>query len=65
MQRRVESNLTYEEACKLLGYAALPLLEKRSRERVTKLTTRITKNGEKPVAPILANVYRDQIAEFY
>ena len=56
--------MTYAEACRLLGFIALPLLDKSSRRLVVELVVEIIENGIKPVDPVLANVYREQIVEF-
>ena len=61
----MQEPVTYGEACRLLGFIALPLLERSSRRRVVELVAETTENGIKPVDPVLASVYRDQIIEFY
>ena len=57
--------MTFEEACKLLGYAALPLLDRESRELVVCWVQEETENGDKPLTPQQANVARAQIEEFF
>jgi len=57
--------MTFEEACKLLGYAALPLLDRESRELVVCWVQEETENGDKPLTPQQANVARAQIDEFF
>ena len=58
------ANMTYEKACKLLGYAALPLLDRESREWIVSWVREETENGAKPLTPQQANVARAQIDEF-
>jgi len=58
------TDMTYEEACRLLGYAALPLLDRQSREWVVSWVQEKTENGDKPLSPQQANVARAQIDEF-
>jgi hypothetical protein len=57
--------MTYEEACKLLGYAALPRLDRESLELVVSWVEETTENGTKPLTPQQANVARAQIDEFF
>ena len=58
------TNMTYEKACKLLGYAALPLLMAVSRETLIETAIRLSENGTKPIDPGMANLCRNQIEEF-
>ena len=57
-------SMTYEEACRLLGYVALPLLERESRELVVETAIQLSENGTKPIDPGMANLCRNQIEEF-
>ncbi|MBN1458224.1 MAG: hypothetical protein JXA57_01725 [Armatimonadetes bacterium] len=57
--------MTYGKACKLLGYAALPLLDRESRELVVSWVQEKTENGDQPLTPQQANVARAQIDEFF
>ena len=56
--------MTYEEACKLLGYTALPLLTAESRRIVIITAIRLSENGTKPIDSGMANLCRNQIEEF-
>ena len=58
------TDMTYAEACRLLGYAALPLLDPESRELVVSWVREKTEDGTKPLTPQQANVARAQIDEF-
>jgi len=58
------ANMTYEEACRLLGYVALPLLDRESREWIVSWVQETTENGTKPLTPQQANVARAQIDKF-
>ncbi len=58
-------SMTYEEACGLLGFGEPPELGPESRRRLIRTTGEITDNGQKPIDPKLANLYRNQIEEFY
>lgn len=58
------TDMTYTEACRLLGYAALPLLDRESRELVVSWVREKTEDGTKPLTPQQANVARAQIDEF-
>ena len=52
------TDMTYAEACELLGYAALPLLDRESRELVVSWVREKTEDGTKPLTPQQANVAR-------
>jgi hypothetical protein len=56
--------MTYEEACRLLGYVALPLLMAESREIVIETAIRLSENGTKPIDPGMAHLCQNQIEEF-
>ena len=58
------TNITYEQACALLGYAALPLLGRESRELLVSWVQEETKSGTEPPTPEKASLARDQIEEF-
>ena len=58
------NQMTYEEACRLLGYAALPLLMAVSREILIETAIQLSENGTKPIDPGMANLCRNQIEEF-
>ena len=58
------TNMTYEKACRLLGYVAIPLLMAESREILIETAIRLSENGTKPIAPGIAHLCRNQIEEF-
>jgi len=57
------TNMTYERACRLLGYLALPLLMAESREILIETAIRLSENGAKPIDPGMAHLCRNQIEE--
>ncbi|NLO27542.1 MAG: hypothetical protein GX113_05100 [Actinobacteria bacterium] len=57
--------MTYEEACKLLGYATLPLFNRESRELTVSWVRDKTEDDDKPPGPQQANAARARIDEFF
>ncbi len=58
------TKMTYEYACRLLGYEQVPNLSSFTRKVIINTAMELSENGTKPITPQMANLCRAQIEEF-
>jgi hypothetical protein len=56
--------MTYEEACKLLGWEKPPAFGEQTQKLVINGATQLSGNGKRPIDPWVARLYRMQAESF-